>query len=98
MAEKNGTSLVRAHDAAELAQVDKSPDIDAARLALTQARLRLASATRALKSDLSWLQVPQKVTASVNRAPLLWLGGAFAVGALLGMITGGIPGRDDGDE
>jgi len=69
--------------------------VELARTQVTQARARLAVAARGLKADLQWLKVPVAVTASMNRYPLLWLGGAFAVGAVLGLMSNG---RKNGDE
>lgn len=60
---------------------------EGARLELMQARARLAIATRALKADLQWLKVPAQVTASIKKSPLLWLGGAFAIGVMLGTFS-----------
>ena len=79
----------------ELVRVDPNAPSELARLELAQARARLSHATRALKADLAWLRVPAKVTASVNKHPLLWVGGALAVGALLGALSNGFPRRDD---
>jgi hypothetical protein len=79
----------------ELVRVDPSAPSELARLELSQARARLAHATRALKADLAWLKVPAKVTASVNKHPLLWVGGAFLLGGLLGALSNGFPRRDD---
>jgi hypothetical protein len=98
MADSDGASaLVRVGEQA-LAKVEKGPAIDAARAELQQARARLSHAARSLKADLTWIRLPVKVTASMKKMPLLWLGGAFVLGALLGTLTRGFPRRDDGDE
>lgn len=73
----------------KLMRVDGGAEL--ARVELSLARARLQHATRALKAevaqDLAWLRLPAKVTSSVKRQPLLWVGGAFAVGALLGFFS-----------
>lgn len=73
--------------------------VELARTQVTQARQRLSVAARGLKADLRWLRAPVAVTASMNRFPLLWLGGAFVVGAALGFLSGSSERRrDDGSE
>ncbi len=68
--------------------------VELARTQVTQARARLSVAARGLKADLQWLKLPVAVTASMRRSPLLWLGGAFVVGAALGFMSR----RTDGNE
>ena len=77
-----------------LVRYGEAQSVELARVELNQARARLAVAARGLKADLQWLKLPTAVTASIKRQPLLWLGGAFAVGALLGTLSR----RHHGDE
>ena len=81
-----------------LTRIDPNAPSEVARLELSQARARLQYAARSLKSDFSWLSAPAKVTASINRHPLLWVGGAFAVGAILGALSNGSSRRNNGSE
>ena len=85
-----------------LVRVDPNAPAELARLELSQARARLQHAARALKAgvseDLAWLKVPAKVTSSMKKYPLLWVCGAFALGALAGALSNGFPRRDDGIE
>ena len=58
-----------------------------AKVELAQARAKLAWAARGLKSDLQWIKLPQRMTTSIEKYPLLWVGGAFALGAVLGSLS-----------
>ena len=85
-----------------LVRIDPNAPSELARLELSQARARLQHAARGLKAgiteDLAWLKVPAQVTSSMKKYPLLWVGGAFALGALLGALSNGSPRRDNGSK
>lgn len=85
-----------------LVRVDPNAPSELARLELSQARSRLQFAARALKAELKdelgWLRVPAKVTASMKKTPLLWVGGAFVVGAILGVLSNGNSRREHGSK
>jgi hypothetical protein len=91
-------ALAKPNGSRALAKVDGDSPSAQARLEVAQARARLSQSARALKGDLRWLELPLKVTASVKKNPLLWLGGALLIGAMVGAVTMRFPRRDDGDE
>ncbi len=78
MADEAGSALAKLEPVREVAQV---------RADLERARSRLSFSARALKADLEGFDVAARVKASVSQRPLLWLTGAFAVGALLGKLS-----------
>jgi hypothetical protein len=64
--------------------VSRDTPSDLVRLELADARLKLERSLQALKEDLTAVAVVRR---SVVNHPVLWLAGAFAVGALFGKLS-----------
>lgn len=64
--------------------VSREEPSNVVRMEIADARLKLERSLQAIKEDLSAVQVVRK---SIANHPVLWLGGAFAVGALFGKLS-----------
>jgi hypothetical protein len=67
--------------------LDRAPRTDLVRMEIDDARQRLERAVSALKEDAHKLNVVAVVRESISRHPLRWLGGALAVGVVLGGLS-----------
>jgi hypothetical protein len=64
--------------------LSRSTPADLVRMDIADARLKLERSLADLRGDLTVVSVIQR---SVSKHPVLWLAGAFAVGALFGKLT-----------
>jgi hypothetical protein len=64
--------------------VSRSTPSDLVRMEIADARLKLERSLAALRDDVT---LPSVLKRSITKRPVLWLAGAFAVGALLGKLS-----------
>jgi hypothetical protein len=67
--------------------LERAPRADLVRMEIGEARHRFELAVDALKHDAHKLNVVAVVKESISRHPLRWLGGALAVGVVLGGLS-----------
>ncbi len=67
--------------------LDREPRADLVRMEISDARERFELAVDKLKHDAHKLNVVAVLRESISRHPLRWLGGALAVGVVLGGLS-----------
>jgi hypothetical protein len=83
VADKNGDALAPAKLDA-IVTVSRSTPSDVVRMEIADARFKLERSLAALRDDVT---LPSVLKRSVSKHPVLWLGGALVVGALLGKLS-----------
>jgi hypothetical protein len=64
--------------------VSRSTPSDLVRMEIADARIKLERSLAAVRDDIT---LPSVLKRSVGRHPVLWLGGAMVVGAILGKLS-----------